>query len=179
MSEKMSTTGLSAPTDAHRNVWASIRSVSVVSTYCASYLLTIFPAQALFAAFAGILCGYDVGLISGIQAMPDWLCTFGKPNPAIPGLCTITSPQQSLAVATLPIGGTFGSLFAGPTADFLGRRWSVVIGLLIFAAGVSMQIAATALPLFWSGRVFTGFGVGMSTTLIIVYQSECSPKWIR
>jgi SP family sugar:H+ symporter-like MFS transporter len=179
MSEKMGTIDNGPPPDAHKIVWASVRSVSLLSTYCTSHLLIIFPVQALFAAFAGILCGYDIGLISGVQAMPNWLCTFGKPNPAIPGVCMITSPQQSLAVATLPIGGTFGSLFAGPTADFLGRRWSVVIGLLVFAAGVSMQIAATALPLFWAGRVFTGFGVGMSTTLIIVYQSECSPKWIR
>jgi len=31
-----------------------------------------------FAAFGGILFGYDTGTISGIIAMQDWLHTFGK-----------------------------------------------------------------------------------------------------
>ena len=110
--------------------------------------------------------------------MEDWLCTFGKRDPST-GACGITSSQQSLVVATLPIGGFFGALLSGPAADFLGRRWSVVLGAVIFAIGIIMQTAATALPLFFAGRVFAGFCVGMGLTLLPIYLSECSPKWIR
>ena len=42
-----------------------------------------------------------------------------------------------------------------------------------------MQTAATAFPLFIVGRVFAGLGVGLVSCLIPMYQSECSPKWIR
>ena len=110
--------------------------------------------------------------------MKDWLCVFGEFHPTT-GLCTITSSQQSLVVSILSAGTFFGALFAAPTADFLGRRWSVVLAVLIFVAGVAMQTAALALPLFVAGRVFAGWGVGMVSMLIPMYQSECSPKWIR
>ena len=42
-----------------------------------------------------------------------------------------------------------------------------------------MQTAATKLPLFVVGRVWAGLGVGLVSTLVPMYQSECSPKWIR
>jgi sugar porter (SP) family MFS transporter len=35
------------------------------------------------------------------------------------------------------------------------------------------------MPLFVVGRVFAGLGVGLVSVLIPMYQSECSPKWIR
>nr|CAD1814642.1 monosaccharide transporters [uncultured fungus] len=142
-----------------RNVWAGILST-------------------LFAAFGGILFGYDTGVISGIQTMNNWLCLFGKLDPAT-GSCALTSSQQSLVVSILSAGTFFGALFAAPTADYLGRRWSVVLGVVIFTVGVIMQISAVAIPLFVAGRVFAGWGVGMVSMLIPMYQSECSPKWIR
>jgi len=152
-------TGDGLGANAPRNVWAGVLST-------------------LFAAFGGILFGYDTGVISGIQTMRDWLCVFGKYN-ADSGECTITSSQQSLVVSILSAGTFFGALLAAPAADFLGRRWSVVCAVLIFAAGVAMQTAAMAIPLFVVGRVFAGLGVGMVSMLIPMYQSECSPKWIR
>ena len=109
--------------------------------------------------------------------MNNWLCTFGKPNAE--GVCAITSSQQSLVVSILSAGTFCGALFAAPTADMLGRRWSVVFAVLIFYVGVAMQVAASALPLFIVGRVLAGWGVGMVSMLIPMYQSECSPKWIR
>jgi len=42
-----------------------------------------------------------------------------------------------------------------------------------------MQTAATKLPLFVVGRVWAGLGVGLVSTLVPMYQSECAPKWIR
>jgi len=110
--------------------------------------------------------------------MENWLCTFGKPNP-VTGICAITSSQQSLVVSTLSIGTFIGALFAAPAADFLGRRWSVVLAVLTFSAGVAIQIASSTVPLFVIGRVFAGWGVGMVSVLIPMYQSECSPKCIR
>ena len=110
--------------------------------------------------------------------MKDWLCTFGKLDTTT-GVCSITSSQQSLVVSILSAGTFCGALFAAPVADFTGRRWSIVSAALIFVVGVAMQTAATALPLFVVGRFLAGWGVGMVSMLVPMYQSECSPKWIR
>jgi len=110
--------------------------------------------------------------------MKNWLCTFGKPDP-VTGVCAITSSQQSLVVSTLSVGTFIGALFAAPAADILGRRWSVVLAVLIFSSGVATQIASSTIPLFVAGRISAGCGVGMVSVLTPMYQSECSPKWIR
>ncbi|KAH8116445.1 MFS monosaccharide transporter [Phellopilus nigrolimitatus] len=135
-----------------------------------------------FAAFGGILYGYDTGVINGVQAMKDWLRTFGFPTTDLvnhPTGFMISTAEQSLVVSILSVGTFFGALLGAPTADILGRKWGIVFSTLIFCIGVAMQTASTALPLFVAGRVIAGIGVGEVSVLIPMYQSECAPKWIR
>ncbi|KIJ55360.1 hypothetical protein M422DRAFT_23957 [Sphaerobolus stellatus SS14] len=145
-------------TDGPKNKWAGI-------------LMT------LFAAFGGILYGYDTGTISGIIAMQNWKCTFGHTVNGVP--CTITTSNTALVVSILSVGTFFGALLGAPMADIVGRRMGIIASCLVFCIGVAMQTASTALPLFVVGRVFAGLGVGLVSCLIPMYQSECAPKWIR
>ncbi len=64
-------------------------------------------------------------------------------------------------------------------ADIVGRKWGLVSACLVFSIGVALQTAATSLAVFVVGRVWAGLGVGLVSTLVPMYQSECSPKWIR
>lgn len=132
-----------------------------------------------FAAFGGLLYGYDTGTIGGLQETKDWLRTFGHPDPTTATGFAITSSQQSLVVSILSVGTFFGALSGAPLGDYLGRRPALLITNLIFCAGVAMQTGATQWALFNVGRVIAGLGVGLISTLIPVYQSECSPAWIR
>lgn len=135
-----------------------------------------------FAAFGGILFGYDTGTINGIKDMKDWLRTFGAPNSDLvnhPTGYAITSSQESLVVSILSAGTFFGALLGSPVADILGRKRGIILAALIFSVGVAMQTASTAIPLFVVGRVIAGLGVGLVSCLVPMYQSECSPKWIR
>ncbi|KAF8263986.1 MFS monosaccharide transporter [Lactarius quietus] len=135
-----------------------------------------------FAAFGGILYGYDTGTISGLQQMPNWLETFGHHVPVsstFPDGYGISSSQRSLVVSILSAGTFFGALLAAPFGDVLGRKWGLIASCLVFSVGVAMQTAAIKLPLFIVGRVWAGLGVGLVSTLVPMYQSECSPKWIR
>ncbi|TFK39852.1 MFS monosaccharide transporter [Crucibulum laeve] len=139
-------------------------------------------AMTAFSAFGGILFGYDTGVISGIKEMKSWLRQFGSPSDNLELHKTgfmIPSSDESLIVSILSAGTFFGALIAAPTADYIGRKWGIVFACLVFAVGVAMQTAATAVPLFVVGRVFAGLGVGLVSVLIPMYQSECSPKWIR
>ncbi|KAK5124196.1 hypothetical protein LTR85_001899 [Meristemomyces frigidus] len=134
----------------------------------------------LFVAFGGILYGYDTGTIGGILAMRFWLNQFstGYRDPAT-GLPAITAQQSSEIVSLLSAGTFFGALTAAPTADFFGRRVGLMVSTLVFTFGVILQTAATEIPLFIAGRFFAGYGVGMISAQIPLYQSETAPKWIR
>lgn len=106
----------------------------------------------LFASFGGILYGYDTGTISGIQTMSYWLEEFDNPNEG----------RISLIVSILSVGTFVGALAAGIMADITGRRWGIIISVMLpFNLGVALQTAATSQPLFIAGRFFAGLGVGL------------------
>ncbi|KAL8681452.1 MAG: hypothetical protein Q9186_002458 [Xanthomendoza sp. 1 TL-2023] len=134
----------------------------------------------LFVAFGGVLFGYDTGTIGGILAMPYWRRTFstGYLNTE-DGLADVSPSQSSTIVSLLSAGTFFGALAAAPMADLLGRRIGMVVSTGVFTLGVILQTAATAIPLFVAGRFWAGFGVGLISAIIPLYQSETAPKWIR
>ncbi|KAH6652475.1 high-affinity glucose transporter [Truncatella angustata] len=132
-----------------------------------------------FVAFGGVLFGYDTGTISGILAMPYWMSLFstGYHNPQ--GHLDV-SPQQSSAIVSILSAGTFfGALGSPLLADNIGRRLGLIGSCVVFILGVILQTAATAIPLFLAGRFFAGFGVGLLSAMVPLYQSETAPKWIR
>jgi len=131
-----------------------------------------------FVAFGGILFGYDTGTIGGILAMDFWINLFATETNA-DGKKYITTGQQGLIVSILSVGTFFGALSAAPIGDRIGRRWGLLIACIIFNLGVVLQTIATAIPLFIAGRCIAGAGVGVLSSLIPLYQSECAPKWIR
>ncbi|KAI1812611.1 high-affinity glucose transporter RGT2 [Poronia punctata] len=133
----------------------------------------------LFVAFGGVLFGYDTGTIGGILTMDYWKTQFstGYINPK--GELDVTPSQSSAIVSILSAGTFFGALGSPFLADYIGRRLALIISTGVFCLGVVLQTAATAIPLFLAGRFFAGFGVGLISALIPLYQSETAPKWIR
>ena len=74
---------------------------------------------------------------------------------------------------------------AGDLADFFGRRTTIIIGCIVYIAGVVVQTATTvnnpsqALGLIVGGRLIAGFGVGQVSSTIILYMSEICPRKVR
>ncbi|KAI4242982.1 MAG: hypothetical protein L6R42_010857, partial [Xanthoria sp. 1 TBL-2021] len=112
--------------------------------------------------------------------MPYWRDTFstGYRNPE-DGNLDVTPSQSSTIVSLLSAGTFFGALAAAPMADLLGRRLGMIASTAVFTLGVILQTVATAIPLFVAGRFWAGFGVGLISAIIPLYQSETAPKWIR
>ena len=131
-----------------------------------------------FAAFGGFLYGYDTGYIGGVKEMPWWLDQFGEFN-AAQGKNVLSSGNSSLVTSILSVGTFFGALGAYPAGDALGRRWGIIAYLCLFAIGVALQTVGTTIPIFTVGRVFAGLGVGGTSCLVPMYQSECAPKSVR
>lgn len=130
----------------------------------------------LFAAFGGILFGYDTGTISGILAMKFVLNEF----PEDLGRAEFSSGEKSLIVSILSVGTFFGALGAPFLSDTIGRRYTLIIStLIVFNLGIILQTAATGIPLLCAGRAIAGLGVGLVSAVVPLYISETTPKWIR
>ena len=54
-----------------------------------------------------------------------------------------------------------------------------MLSCVVFSLGVALQTGAATLATFVVGRFFAGLGVGLISTLVPVYQSECAPKSTR
>jgi MFS family permease len=139
--------------------------------------------MASFAAFGGILFGYDTGTIGGVIAMEDWLTTFGTftTETNIAGAVNqhyLAANNKSLVVSILSAGTFFGALLSFPLGDMVGRKWGLISACVIFCLGVGLQLD-THWATFVVGRVVAGVGVGAVSCLVPMYQSECSPKAIR
>ncbi|KPI38056.1 putative glucose transporter rco-3 [Cyphellophora attinorum] len=134
----------------------------------------------LFVAFGGVLFGYDTGTISGILGMEYWVREFSGGYTDADGQPAISSGDESLIVSILSLGTFLGALTAAPVADYFGRRMGLILSTaIIFNLGVILQTASTSQPLFIAGRFWAGYGVGLISAQIPLYQSETAPKWIR
>lgn len=74
-------------------------------------------------------------------------------------------------VSILSAGTFFGALLAYPLGDRLGRKYGIVTGCLVFFLGIGLQLD-TSWVAFVIGRVIAGFGVGIVSCLVPMYQSE-------
>ncbi|KAJ7630825.1 general substrate transporter [Roridomyces roridus] len=122
-------------------------------------------AISIFASLGVFLFGYDQGVMSGIITGPYFLEYFNEP----------TAIEIGMMVAVLEIGAFFTSLAAGMVGDMIGRRGTLFVGALVFTIGGAVQTFSVG---FWTmviGRIISGCGVGLLSTIVPIYQSEISP----
>ncbi|WVN89794.1 uncharacterized protein L203_105024 [Cryptococcus depauperatus CBS 7841] len=111
------------------------------------------------------LFGYDQGVMSGVITGPYFKAYFNQP----------TSTQLGNMVAALEIGAFITSLAAAHLADNYGRRMTLRTGALVFIFGGAFQTFCNGYTTMLIGRVTSGFGVGMLSMVVPIYQSEISP----
>jgi MFS family permease len=85
--------------------------------------------------------GYDSGYVNGVLNSPLFIeevegpiCPQGLDTPG--GACAISSSNTSLIVSILSAGTFFGALIAGDLSDMIGRKWTIVLGCLIYIIGM-------------------------------------------
>ncbi|KAK5133319.1 hypothetical protein LTR08_007844 [Meristemomyces frigidus] len=137
-----------------------------------------------FAAFAGVLFGYDSGYISSVLGMPEFQRVYGHPTThLVDGIVqhgfSYDTWQKSLIVSILSAGTFFGALISGTLADWLGRRTTIIAGCGVFIVGVVVQVAALSVAALVVGRLIAGFGVGFVSAVNILYMSEVAPRNVR
>jgi len=149
-----------------------------------------------FAAFGGIFFGYDTGWMGGVLNMDYFIKQYTGaeyPDVVYPGLDSTSQTikdyrnstfvvvpwQQSLVTSILSAGTFFGAIMAGDIADFIGRRFTIIMGCGIFIVGGILETASTGLGVMVAGRLIAGFGVGFISSIVILYMSEIAPKKVR
>ncbi|KAH9846809.1 general substrate transporter [Lenzites betulinus] len=122
-------------------------------------------AISIFASLGVFLFGYDQGVMSGVITGPYFRKYFNEPS----------AIEVGTMVAVLEIGAFVTSLAAGQIGDGLGRRGTLFSGAVVFAIGGAIQTFTTGFWVMVVGRIISGLGVGLLSTIVPIYQSEISP----
>lgn len=112
------------------------------------------------------LFGYEQGVCSGILTFVTFNSYFGDP----------TATEIGVVILILEIGAMISSLLVSKISDLVGRKRTILLGTVIFMVGGSLQSFAPNLWVFGVGRVISGFGVGVLSTMVPLYQCEISPS---
>ncbi|KAI9733793.1 MAG: hexose transporter hxt1 [Claussenomyces sp. TS43310] len=134
----------------------------------------------VFVSMGGFIFGYDTGQISGFLGMAEFQARFGQKDPSGPGY-HFSNVRSGLIVGLLSIGTLMGALLAAPTADRIGRKWSISAWCIMLHIGLIVQMASTQGKWYQIvvGRYIAGLGVGALSLLVPMYQGESAPRHIR
>ncbi|GEQ70289.1 hypothetical protein JCM33374_g3965 [Metschnikowia sp. JCM 33374] len=111
------------------------------------------------------LFGYEQGVCSGILTFVTFTKYFHNPS----------ATEIGLVISILEIGAMISSLLVSSISENIGRKRTILLGTTVFIIGGTLQSFASNLWIFGIGRVFSGFGVGVLSTVVPSYQCEISP----
>jgi sugar porter (SP) family MFS transporter len=118
------------------------------------------------AALAGILFGYDTGVVSGaILFINDEF--------------HLTAQTNGLVVSAVLFGALVGAMFSGRLADHWGRKKLLISDALIFIVGTLITAMASTILVITAGRIVVGVAIGVASYVAPLYISEIAPAKYR
>ncbi|KAI7459703.1 hexose carrier protein [Hortaea werneckii] len=130
---------------------------------------------AFLASLGRFSFGYDQGVISVINVMPQFHNAYPRLAPDAPS----AEFWKGFMTGMLELGAFLGCFFFPQLADTISRKWSLSIVSAIFIIGAIMQTAAPDYAVLVAGRTITGVGVGTMALGAPLYISEISPPQVR
>lgn len=118
------------------------------------------------AAVAGLLFGLDIGVIAGAL-------------PFITDHFTLSNRLQEWVVSSMMLGAAIGALFNGWLSFRLGRKYSLMVGAVLFVAGSIGSAFATNVEVLLLSRVLLGVAVGIASYTAPLYLSEMASENVR
>ncbi|KAH7146357.1 hypothetical protein EDB81DRAFT_488853 [Dactylonectria macrodidyma] len=119
-----------------------------------------------FASMGGLLSGLDQSLISGA-------------NLFLPKDLGLDTRQNSLVNSGMPLGAVGGALLLSPTNEYFGRKWAIIISIILYTIGAALEAGAMNFGMIVSSRVILGLGVGLEGGTVPVYVAETVERRIR
>ncbi|KAF2096772.1 general substrate transporter [Rhizodiscina lignyota] len=144
--------------------------------------LKLNVAIALIAGTDFALFGYDQGVMGGLLTLPSFLQHFPEidvQKPPAGWSASRASNVQGITVGGYTLGCFFGAVATIWLGNYLGRKRTIFIGSSIMVIGAVLQASSFGLGQLIPARLITGFGNGMNTSTVPMWQSETSKSHRR
>ena len=115
------------------------------------------------AALAGLLFGFDTGIISGALLF-------------IKNSFHVSIAMKEMIVGSVLIGAILGSFSSGKLTDRYGRRGVMLVIAVLFILGTVIAALANSVNMILLGRIFIGFAIGIGSYNAPLYIAEAAPS---
>ncbi|RCL00246.1 MAG: galactose:H+ symporter [Candidatus Tokpelaia sp. JSC188] len=117
-------------------------------------------------AIAGLLFGLDTGVISGaLQFIAEEFA--------------LSDTMQEHIMGALMLGAAVGAIFAGWLSYYIGRKYSLLVGAVLFIIGSFLCAFTPNVEILIAARILLGIAVGIASYATPLYLSEIAPEKIR
>jgi AAHS family 4-hydroxybenzoate transporter-like MFS transporter len=127
--------------------------------------------------------GFQIGvlILCMLVAALDGFDTqaIGYTAPAIAAVIHLPMPQFGQVGSAGLVGAAIGALSFGPFADLFGRKWFMIVAIIVFAIFSYMTAQSTSLSDLLTYRFLAGLGLGGATPAFLAMGAELAPKRLR
>jgi AAHS family 4-hydroxybenzoate transporter-like MFS transporter len=123
----------------------------------------------------------DVLILCMLVAALDGFDTqaIGYTAPAIAGVLHLPMAQFGKVGSAGLLGAAIGALSFGPFADLFGRKWFMIIAIIVFGVFSYMTAQSSSLDELLAFRFLAGLGLGGATPAFLAMGAELAPKRLR
>jgi len=114
----------------------------------------------LVAGLGGLLYGVDVGIIASAY-------------PYLEATSKLNGNQLSIVVAAVLLGSVISTLFAGLLADWMGRKWLMIVSGVMFVISIPVIALSEGYGPLVLGRLLQGVSAGLIGVVVPLYLAEC------
>ena len=118
------------------------------------------------AAIAGLLFGYDTGIISGAIFF-------------IKSSFLLSIFMTEIVVGIVLLGAVFGSICSARLINVVGRRNIIEVDAILFMVSTLCSALAPTIEVLLLGRIGVGFAIGIACYVVPLYISELAPARYR
>jgi AAHS family 4-hydroxybenzoate transporter-like MFS transporter len=127
--------------------------------------------------------GFQIGILilCMLVAALDGFDTqaIGYTAPAIAHVLNLPMAQFGKVGSAGLVGAAIGALSFGPFADLFGRKWFMIIAVVVFAIFSYLTSQSSSLDELLAYRFFAGLGLGGATPAFLAMGAELAPKRLR
>ncbi|KAH8822024.1 putative maltose permease [Xylogone sp. PMI_703] len=126
----------------------------------------------IYAVWTILLVSFDNQASGIVFGIPQFRKDFGY---YFNGNYVLDAKWQSAFSGTPLASNLISSLTAGQVSDKIGRRYTIVIVLLISFAAVTLEVVAVTNEVFFAGKFLNRFATGTLASVCVTYIGEISP----